>query len=67
MRPADADSTFDIADTAYTGDGIMFNSGDFDGLSPAAALEQIIAQFVEQGRAAGELPVRDWGISRQRC
>ena len=34
VRPADADSTFDIADTAYTGDGIMFNSGDFDGLSP---------------------------------
>ena len=24
-----------IADTAHTGDGVMFNSGDFDGLSPA--------------------------------
>ncbi|MEE3119952.1 MAG: class I tRNA ligase family protein, partial [Pseudomonadota bacterium] len=68
VRPADADSTFDIADTAYTGDGIMFNSGDFDGLSPAAAREQIIAQFVEQGRDTRQVNfrLRDWGISRQR-
>ena len=68
VRPADADSTFDIADTAYTGDGIMFNSGDFDGLSPAAAREQIIAQFVEQGRGTRQVNfrLRDWGISRQR-
>ena len=68
VRPADADSTFDIADTAYTGDGIMFNSGDFDGLNPAAAREQIIAQFVEQGRGTRQVNfrLRDWGISRQR-
>ncbi|MEC8094603.1 MAG: leucine--tRNA ligase, partial [Pseudomonadota bacterium] len=68
VRPADAVSTFDIADTAYTGDGIMFNSGDFDGLSPAAAREQIIAQFVEQGRGTRQVNfrLRDWGISRQR-
>ena len=68
VRPADADSTFDIADTAYTGDGIMLNSGDFDGLSPAAAREQIIAQFVEQGRGTRQVNfrLRDWGISRQR-
>ncbi len=68
VRPADADGTFDVSDTAYTGDGVMFNSGDFDGLSPAAAREQIIAQFVEQGRGARRVNfrLRDWGISRQR-
>ena len=68
VRPADANSTFDIADTAYMGDGIMFNSGDFDGLSPAAAREQIIAQFVEQKRGVRQVNfrLRDWGISRQR-
>ncbi|HAL84296.1 MAG TPA: leucine--tRNA ligase, partial [Rhodobiaceae bacterium] len=68
VRPADADATFDVSDTAYTGDGVMFNSGDFDGLSPAAAREQIIAQFVEQKRGARQVNfrLRDWGISRQR-
>ena len=68
VRPADADSTFDIADTAYTGDGIMFNSRDLDGLSPAAARDQIIGQFVEEGRGARQVNfrLRDWGISRQR-
>ena len=68
VRPADADSAFDIADTAYTGDGIMINSGDFDGLSPTAARKQIISQFVEQGRGTRQVNfrLRDWGVSRQR-
>ena len=68
VRPADADETFDVSDTAYTGDGVMFNSRDLDGLSPAAARDQIIGQFVEEGRGARQVNfrLRDWGISRQR-
>ncbi|MGB1117407.1 MAG: leucine--tRNA ligase [Parvibaculales bacterium] len=68
VRPADADASFDVSDTAYTGDGVMFNSGDFDGLSPADARARIIAQFVEQGRGTRQVNfrLRDWGISRQR-
>ncbi len=68
VRPADADASFDIAELAYTGDGILFNSGDFDGLTPEAARAQIIARFVEAGRGARQVNfrLRDWGVSRQR-
>ena len=64
VRPADADETFDVSDTAYTGDGVMFNSRDLDGLGPAAARDQIIGQFVEEGRGARQVNfrLRDWGI-----
>ena len=59
-------STFDIADTAYTGDGVMFNSRDLDGLARRGA-RAIIAQFVERARRRQvNFRLRDWGISRQR-
>ena len=53
---------------AYVEDGIMANSGAFDGLANAAAHEKI-ADHVAAG-AFGKRTVnyrlRDWGISRQR-
>lgn len=55
-------------DDAYTGEGILVNSGEFDGLESGQASQVVIARFVEKG--IGEKTVnyrlRDWGVSRQR-
>ncbi|GAB7027984.1 leucine--tRNA ligase [Geotalea toluenoxydans] len=53
---------------AYTAEGIMVNSGRFDGLNSTVAKEQI-ADFLEQeglGKKTVNFRLRDWGISRQR-
>jgi leucyl-tRNA synthetase len=72
--PADADpKTFKIADEAYDGDGRLANSRFLDGLSIAAAKEEVAKRLEKETR--GNRPVaerqihyrlRDWGISRQR-
>jgi leucyl-tRNA synthetase len=53
---------------AYTDEGIMVNSGRFDGLKSSEAKERI-ADFLEQeglGKKTVNFRLRDWGISRQR-
>ncbi len=53
---------------AYTEDGIMANSGAFDGLTNSEAKEKI-ADHVESnklGKRTVNWRLRDWGISRQR-
>ncbi len=53
---------------AYTEDGVMVNSGPFDGMPNRSAMERI-ADLLEQkgiGRRAVNWRLRDWGISRQR-
>jgi leucyl-tRNA synthetase len=53
---------------AYSQDGIMVNSGDFDGLPNRQAMETMAA-FLEDrhlGRKTVNFRLRDWGISRQR-
>jgi leucyl-tRNA synthetase len=53
---------------AYAGDGVMINSGDFNGLKNTLALESI-ADFLEArhlGKRTISFRLRDWGISRQR-
>ena len=59
---------FVVTETAYTGDGIMVNSGDLDGLSPQAARDKIITRFEDTGKGERRVNyrLRDWGISRQR-
>jgi leucyl-tRNA synthetase len=54
---------------AYTGDGVMVNSMQFDGLSaPGAAFEAIVEWLGEKKRARKTVnfKLRDWLISRQR-
>ena len=67
VRPKD-EAGFAVTDTAYTGDGVMVNSGPLDGLSPQAARAQIIDQFEAQGLGHRKVNfrLRDWGVSRQR-
>jgi len=53
---------------AFTEEGIMVNSGDFDGMKSGAAKERI-ADFLEKeglGKKTVTYRLRDWGISRQR-
>ena len=62
------DDNFDISASAYTGEGVLRNSGPFDGLSSSAAFDRV-AEFLEKEGKGGRVTnyrLRDWGISRQR-
>ncbi len=53
---------------ATSGDGVLVNSGDLNGLPMAEAIARITAQLEADGlgRAAVNYRLRDWLISRQR-
>src|SRR5215217_3399509 len=53
---------------AYEDEGVMVNSGPFDGVRPPASIAQVTAWLQEQGkgRPAVTYRLRDWLISRQR-
>jgi leucyl-tRNA synthetase len=53
---------------AYTDEGIMINSGKFDGMPSVKAVEKIADYFEENklGSRAVQYKLRDWLISRQR-
>jgi len=58
----------DTMEEAYEEDGVMVNSGEFNGLSNREAMEKI-ADFMEEhgiGRRAVNYRIRDWLVSRQR-
>lgn len=53
---------------AYTGEGTLINSNDFDGMKNKEAKEKIV-QFLKEkgfGKKSVQFRLRDWGISRQR-
>lgn len=58
----------DLSESASTEKGVLFNSGEFDGLDFDAAFNAIVERLVAMG--IGERKVnyrlRDWGVSRQR-
>jgi leucyl-tRNA synthetase len=53
---------------AYTGDGVMVNSGSYDGLNVEEGKKQIINYMTDNniGQATVNFRLRDWLISRQR-
>ena len=53
---------------AFTGEGVIVNSGEFDGLTNAAAKKAVIAKIesLGKGEKTENYRLRDWGISRQR-
>ncbi len=66
-------ATFEIGDEAFVDDGVMINSRFLDGMSTAAAFEEManrLSADMLKGAPRGERKVnyrlRDWGISRQR-
>ena len=53
---------------AYTGEGLLLNSGDFNGIPNTQAMD-LIAAYLEKnnlGKRTVSFRLRDWGISRQR-
>ena len=58
----------DFKQSAYTGEGTLINSSQFDGLSSVEA-KKAITRFLEKGdagKATVNYRLRDWGVSRQR-
>lgn len=53
---------------AYTEEGILVNSGEFDGMKNTKAKKSIIYHFEKEGlgKKVINYKLRDWGISRQR-
>jgi len=52
----------------FVEDGILINSGEFDGFSSADARREIVLKLKEQGRGENKVNyrLRDWLVSRQR-
>jgi leucyl-tRNA synthetase len=52
----------------FTGEGVLVNSGAFDGMESSDAREEIVAWLEQQGsgRSKTTYKMRDWLISRQR-
>lgn len=58
----------DNPDAIYTGEGVLANSGAFDGMESSEAREEIVKWLEEQGigKSKTTYKMRDWLISRQR-
>ena len=63
-----APEAHDFKNHAYTGDGVLINSVDFNGLTSHEAKKQITKAIEKQGFGKGSVQyrLRDWGVSRQR-
>jgi len=55
-------------DVCYGGEGILVNSGAYDGTSSSIARETIVANLAEKGAGKEKVnyKMRDWSVSRQR-
>ncbi len=53
---------------ATSGDGVLVNSGPYDGLRKAEAIERVVADLEARGGGKGAINfrLRDWLLSRQR-
>lgn len=70
IKPASGESWEEIEklEKCFTDDGILVNSGQFDGLTSAQARTEIAIWLEEknQGKKAVKYKLRDWIFSRQR-
>lgn len=68
IRPPDRDLDEETMTEAYVDEGILVNSGQFNGLWSKEALDRI-GEYLEEkgiGKRTVNYRLRDWGISRQR-
>jgi leucyl-tRNA synthetase len=68
VQPEDKTLNADTMTEAYEGEGILVNSGQFNGMSSPKAREAIAKHLEEKGSGGPKISyrLRDWGISRQR-
>ena len=68
IRSHDKDSSHDFNKEAYIEEGILFNSGNYDGINSAQAKDQIGELLTEKNAAKKVINyrLRDWLVSRQR-
>ena len=68
VRPRDAGEDFAVVDEAYTGPGLLFNSGSWTGMDVEAGKAAAIDKIEEIGAGTRKTTyrLRDWGVSRQR-
>ena len=61
-------SVHDLTQSAFTSEGTLINSDQFNGLHSSAAIEAItlFLESHEAGKATINYRLRDWGVSRQR-
>jgi leucyl-tRNA synthetase len=57
-----------VEDVAFSGEGLMFNSGTYDGIASSEAREKIVSDLAKKGLAKEKVnfKMRDWSVSRQR-
>lgn len=67
IKPADG-SELDVSEAAYTEKGVLFDSGEFDGLDFNAAFDAIASKLAAENKGERKVNyrLRDWGVSRQR-
>ncbi len=55
-------------ESAYGGEGVLINSGDYSAMSSSDARERIVADLAQNGVATEKttFKIRDWSVSRQR-
>jgi len=58
----------EVMEEAYVEEGLLVNSGPFDGMENLKALDAIADYLISQGKGKRTIQyrLRDWGISRQR-
>lgn len=68
IQPEGASGNEEELKEAYTGDGVLINSGQFNGMPNRRAMVEITKLLEErgQGKATVTYRLRDWLISRQR-
>ncbi len=68
ITPDGSNMNGDTLDAAFEAEGIMVNSGKFDGMGNREALQKIIEYLKEEniGEPKTNFKLRDWLISRQR-
>ena len=68
IQPPDRALNVQTMTEAYTGEGVLVNSGPFDGLENLKALDAIADHLsaIGRGKKTVQYRLRDWGISRQR-
>ena len=69
LPPGEDPSSFEVADEAYVGPGVIYNSDFLNSLDIEAAKAAAIARIEQQGQGQGAtvFRLRDWGVARQRA